>query len=362
MKKIILISLFIMSPVFSAQYSVIIDGAKTSSSIHLFVSDSAKPLPNIQDIWDEKNNIGLASFVDHPNDAAQSLEPLLNDAIKVLNEKNISVNQVTLELYGTDGMRLIPPPKQKLIYENIRNYLQTNYVFILEKIQTLSGERQGLYEWLDINYLTGRLISNDLLYSILHVGDAALQVVFSSDELTQDFFRLVINKKEFKIFSKNFSALGEDQMILKMHQNKDFENCYQTNKFQLSVCLKIFDNLLQSEKFPETHKEQFVANDRTEEVYDFFGVEDASQGSLESRINAICSMSWEEMKAEYADSNIPEDKLRNLCANGVYLDALFYRKMNLDWSQLWVTDRTRDGHKIDWTLGALLYKIIYLKK
>src|SRR3990167_8933988 len=159
MRKILLILLVIIfiTPAFAkSSYSIVIDAGSSGSRLHFFKYTTGKG--NIPVITEEISPIkikpGLSSYATNPKGAAESLKPLLDAAIQQTQKQSIDPQTVSFILMATAGMRLLPTETQNQIYTEITNYIKTNYSFSIKTIETISGKMEGIYAWLEVNYLS----------------------------------------------------------------------------------------------------------------------------------------------------------------------------------------------------------------
>ncbi|VDN52654.1 unnamed protein product, partial [Dracunculus medinensis] len=153
-------------------YAVIIDAGSTGSRLYLyrFRSVSEKLLIDIRPAYDnirrhviKKINPGLSSFADNPENATGNffdlyyLKPLLDYAIQFIPFDKVKFT--SLFIFATAGMRLIPVHKQNLILKNLHENLSAVVPMqvLPEHIRVISGDWEGIYSWIAVNYVLGRL-------------------------------------------------------------------------------------------------------------------------------------------------------------------------------------------------------------
>lgn len=100
---------------------------------------------------------GIADFKDKPEDVGEHLEPLLDHALKVIPESEIA--RTPIYVLATAGLRLVQDDVREQILTNSCNYIRDNYNFHMGECKThiknISGEEEGIYGWVAINYLMG---------------------------------------------------------------------------------------------------------------------------------------------------------------------------------------------------------------
>ena len=85
------------------------------------------------------------------------IRPLFEFALTHIPEKYHK--ETSLYILATAGMRLLPKTQQDPILSNLREGVTTEYPFRFEKenLEIISGRQEGVYQWLAINYVLGKL-------------------------------------------------------------------------------------------------------------------------------------------------------------------------------------------------------------
>ena len=101
--------------------------------------------------------LGIAEFKDRPEDVGEHLEPLLDHALHIIPESQIA--NTPIYLLATAGLRLVQDDVREKILANSCQYIKENYSFALgackDHIKNISGQEEGIYGWVAINYLMG---------------------------------------------------------------------------------------------------------------------------------------------------------------------------------------------------------------
>ncbi|KAG0203194.1 Golgi apyrase [Mortierella sp. NVP41] len=182
------------------QFGIVIDAGSSGSRLHIYSwidrrhilqttphSQIAGILPTIEpgvesdsvhaSDWTTRIEPGIADFKDRPADVGEHLEPLLEHALNIIPESEIS--RTPIYVLATAGLRLLQDDIREQILANTCSYIRDNYTFQLgdcnTHIKNISGEEEGIYGWVAINYLMGgfdnggvKMIKPDLDNSELH--------------------------------------------------------------------------------------------------------------------------------------------------------------------------------------------------
>lgn len=136
---------------------------------------------------------GISSFADRPDAVGPYLRPLMEFAASVIPSSQHSTTPVYL--LATAGMRLLPPVQQREILASTCTYLKQSYSFKVgncaENIKIITGEEEGLYGWIAVNYLMDGFDkhqhalkgeAHSSTYGFLDMGGASTQIAFEPSE------------------------------------------------------------------------------------------------------------------------------------------------------------------------------------
>ncbi|KAK4698794.1 golgi apyrase, partial [Phenoliferia sp. Uapishka_3] len=151
------------------------------------------------DGWHIKVEPGISTFGDNPAGVGDYLRPLIEFAASVIPTSQHK--STPIYLLATAGMRLLPPNQRQEVLLTTCAYLQS-YKFLLpdcsENVRVITGEEEGLYGWIAVNYLMDGFDKHDhslkgkekekaresSTYGFLDMGGASTQIAFepSHDE------------------------------------------------------------------------------------------------------------------------------------------------------------------------------------
>ena len=154
-----------------ARYGLIIDAGSTGSRIYIFCWKRAgangipwvKAAPELggEPHWNRDIEPGLSFYGEDPKGdpkkAGPSLEPLINYALAKIGKDPQTLGRTSLYLMATAGMRQLSesnPERSEQILQSVRRYLKST-PFNNVSIQVISGQQEGLFGWIAVNYLRG---------------------------------------------------------------------------------------------------------------------------------------------------------------------------------------------------------------
>ncbi|EGF84465.1 hypothetical protein BATDEDRAFT_1311, partial [Batrachochytrium dendrobatidis JAM81] len=204
------------------------------------------PLPQL------KTSPGISSFAKHPQKVANHIRSLLDFAASVVPiDKHKST---PIFLFATAGMRLLSSQDQELLLKISCTYARLHYNFLLPEscisyFQVISGELEGIFGWLTVNYLKGTFDSKpDLnpvaghdsnavsiakhikpLFGFLDMGGASAQIAFSptaymakehSDDLKTVQIRFLDGlETTYSLFVSTFLGFGVNEARKRYEEN-----------------------------------------------------------------------------------------------------------------------------------------------
>jgi apyrase len=357
---------------YDTHYAMIVDAGSSGSRLHLFEYEMNNGIPKIEDIFSENTKPGLSSYATQPSAAGLSLKKLLEDATVELNKRHVALPTVSISVFATAGMRLLPAPEQRQIYASVSDYITSHTQFKVAGIGTISGKMEGLFGWLDINYLAQNFQNHSATVGSIDMGGASTQIVFETTDTSkpQDEITVTVGDKSYLVFSKSLLGLGQDQALASMLTHADASSCYpqgyssskvMQGNFNYASCSSIYQDVINNKQVNQqilnTASNHFIAFSGAYYDLNFLNVDKTPDyATVTDHLLTVCSQTWQQLSNEH-----PNDKyLSNYCANNVYLSNLLFQTYQMGANQLTV-EKQINQHDIDWTLGALLYAIINAK-
>ena len=164
------------------QYALMIDAGSTGSRIHIYKFNNCGASAAYEYETFKMTNPGLSYFTDKPEDAARSLDPLLEEAVRVVPQSLRGCTPIAVK--ATAGLRLLPGSQSADILHAVEARIHT-YPFKLQEkdgVVIMDGKDEGVYAWITANYLLDTIKTDALqdtpTYAVLDLGGASTQIVF----------------------------------------------------------------------------------------------------------------------------------------------------------------------------------------
>ncbi|XP_006900718.1 PREDICTED: ectonucleoside triphosphate diphosphohydrolase 2 [Elephantulus edwardii] len=172
---------------------------------------------------------GISSFADNPPGAGLSLLQCLEQALRdVPKERHTGT---PLYLGATAGMRLLEltsPQASAKVLAAVRQTLR-KYPFDFRGAHILSGQDEGVFGWVTVNYLLENFIKYNWVGQWLHpgkvtlgamdLGGASTQITFETDRTVEDpanSVQLQLYGQRYHVYTQSFLCYGLNQVLWRL--------------------------------------------------------------------------------------------------------------------------------------------------
>ncbi len=160
-----------------------IDAGSTGSRIHIYKFNNCGSSPVYEYEVFKQTNPGLSAYKGRPLEAAESLDTLLDEAVKIVPEQLQKCTPVAVK--ATAGLRMLGTSESGEILEAVRHRLHEKYPFSFQDengVMIMAGADEGVYAWITVNYLMNTIRADTPpdtpTYAVLDLGGASTQIVF----------------------------------------------------------------------------------------------------------------------------------------------------------------------------------------
>ncbi|XP_037382645.1 ectonucleoside triphosphate diphosphohydrolase 3 isoform X2 [Talpa occidentalis] len=188
-------------------------------------------------------------------------------------------NSTQLYLGATAGMRLLSLQNETAsnqILVTIKNYFKSQ-PFDFRSAQIISGEDEGLYGWITVNYLMGHFLEKNLWNMWVHpngvettgaldLGGASTQISYVPEEQmppnTNDSIQVSLYGYKYTLYTHSFQCYGRMEAERKLHAKlfQEFPHkgnvqnpCYPRNYRHKFTLREIFDSACTTDMRPDNY-------------------------------------------------------------------------------------------------------------
>lgn len=169
------------------QYALMIDAGSTGSRIHIYKFNHCGPSPAYEYEVFKMIQPGLSDRTKTPQGAAESLDVLLDEALRVVPASLHSCTPLAVK--ATAGLRLLGLEESQAILEAVEERLRGRYPFVVpdeDGVVIMDGKDEGVYAWITVNYLLGAIRADAPkdapTYAVLDLGGGSTQIVFEPEK------------------------------------------------------------------------------------------------------------------------------------------------------------------------------------
>lgn len=346
----------------------VIDAGSSGSRFHIYTYDldESNTAVHITEKWSKKIYPGFSTLEANQN----TINTYLGNLFAGAPETSLPVY-----FYATAGMRILPQPKQELLYGYLKNWFSTQSQWQLKESKTITGREEGILGWLAINYQLGTLTDESKpAVGVMDMGGVSVQVVFpTSNEAStgsNDIEQIKLYGRQFNIFVHSFLGLGQTEIT---HQFLDLTHCF-VNEYRLPsgtsaegdayACKnevsplmnkvhrvnEIVQPLIQANPVENWYAMGGVVELAKSKPFNFNETQFNNQELLEQANSAVCHQQWSSLLAQFPGN----DYLYTYCLFPSYYYALMVDGYGLTPRQK-VNFMSPDKNG-DWTMGVVLHQ------
>ncbi len=373
-------------------YALVIDASSSASTLAIFEWKPAigGRLPRVEaaprtgspatkaagERWEKRVKPGLGSYRGRPNEAAASLEPLIEYALDKIGSDPATLARTSVSVRATAGMRLLGADDRAQILSSIDRYLEST-PFGSTPARVISGAEEGLYGWITVNYILGHLEHGGRFSTVgaLDLGGASTQITFQPLDFPKRFAETItLGSNTYNLYAKSYLDLGQDKARETVASpacflvgypsphgpgTGDFDACRTAIREALSApCPEGEPSCSMFGSYQPPLYGDFLALSVYAYTADFFGLRDRVRPEdLEAAGRDFCSRDWQLWVAD--EPEIADDPYLPLyCYAAVHVVTLLTDGFGFPAD----TDRISaplkiQGRATGWALGALLYEL-----
>ncbi|NWY96853.1 ENTP8 diphosphohydrolase, partial [Loxia curvirostra] len=402
----------------TVKYGMVFDAGSSHTSLFVYQWDSDKENDTgvvSQTLSCDVQGQGISSYANNPPEAGNSLRECLDKALQVIPAEK--QRDVPAYLGATAGMRLLREQNSSATEQVLAEVAKTmqEYPVAFKGARILTGEEEGAYGWITINYLLDSFTKYSPkahtwlrpeaanIFGALDLGGASTQITFmpESSVLRQnEASELTLYGYSYKIYAHSYLCYGQDEMLKRLakelivvrgclglqwqrhawslklvclcgrgNEIKQSENYTITleGSGTASACLAALRRLFNSSAcgqgqdcaldggYQPPLRGQFIAFSAFYYNFKFLNLTEGQPlAVVREAIEGLCTRSWEDLSSSYPTEN--PKRLPKYCANANYILTLLldaYKFNETSWNNICFQMKA-GGADVGWTLGYML--------
>ncbi|ESO06954.1 hypothetical protein HELRODRAFT_170990 [Helobdella robusta] len=204
-------------PTTSPGYAIVVDAGSSGTRcwVYKLTPVAGNKLPKIEIVNKEKYKGGMAKQI---TEIKASLEKIVKFA-----KTHVPADQhakTPIYFMATAGMRYLAENSATSVFDSIDHFLSdpAKCPFQHETpARILSGQEEGTFAWLSVNYLKGVLDDETLkdptskTFGVLEMGGASVQITFvPRSQILDNVFQFKFHRNKFHIYSHSYLNYGQE--------------------------------------------------------------------------------------------------------------------------------------------------------
>ncbi|KAF9373919.1 Guanosine-diphosphatase [Podila verticillata] len=210
------------------QYVLMIDAGSSGSRIHAYKFNFCQATAELESEMFEHVEPGLSAYGDRPEDAAKSLDKLLDKALATIPA--FLHDKTPVAVKATAGLRMMGHDKSEQVLAAVRRRMETEYPFPIidtDGVVVMEGSEEGVYAWVTVNYLLERFntLKKKSTVAILDLGGASTQIVFEPSTVGghsvaqgANRYPMNFNGNDYILFQNSYLGYGLNEARKQIHE------------------------------------------------------------------------------------------------------------------------------------------------
>jgi len=224
------------APASGKKFAVIVDAGSSGSRIYVYQYDSEAEVPNLEQVkradgkgWSYKKNPGISAYAGKLEGVEDYVEDLIQHLKDEVPESAFPRGlwaTTPFMWFATAGMRLLPSKEAADLTNKLRQVAHDKSVvpfkFVDRWARTLSGEEEGAFAWISLNYRNGLFTQEGVEeYGVVETGGASSQMTFLyRGNILSNKFNVIIDRKLYPLYTHSYLYFGQEQIQRRIFKNE----------------------------------------------------------------------------------------------------------------------------------------------
>lgn len=378
-----MLALFAAFGICRQKFALVVDAGSSHTSCMVYTWEDSKEV-STPDISIYKDGVFDLDIKLSSAGTNESLIPVIFNEFIEKGSKLIPATELSrtrMMVYATAGMRLLDPKVKDSVMEKVYQHLEVNSPFIVKReyVRVIEGYEEGIFGWLTVNMLTGRLNAKTTKETgYADMGGASLEITYETDVAPSKnnyIYEVTVGKNVYNVLSYSYLNYGGDRAteLVTDAIEGDKHPCmlkgyiYEQNgrKYEgtgnIPQCIELVNNtMIKSDSFmkiglPDRSSIKTMIGVSIFSTYrKFFAMNvNATLEDWKQVTEMWSAKTWEEASAKYPNDKYIPRYMLCLCYLRLVLEGWGFR----DGSVEFMFPDEINGMKTGWTAGALMTKV-----
>ncbi|XP_026170883.1 ectonucleoside triphosphate diphosphohydrolase 1 [Mastacembelus armatus] len=213
---------------------------------------------------------GISSYASAPQKAGESLTECMQEAVHRVPKKRH--HETPLYLGATAGMRLLNVQNSSAsnkVFQAVDEALR-EFPFAFQGARILSGQEEGAFGWVTVNYLDDRLRQGLETNGALDLGGASTQISFVSSnydgsESPSNSVNFRLYGNDYNLYTHSFLCYGKDQALrmtlaqqTRSGPTSILDPCFHDGYSETKEYSKLYDSPCVSDRKPQEAPSTYI--------------------------------------------------------------------------------------------------------
>jgi Golgi nucleoside diphosphatase len=180
-------------------------------------------VPKTNASWSLNVRPGINAFSERPSNAGLAVQALFQFARDIIGQEGCGdrLGEFPIYLKASAGMRLLDFLERDQILTVVRAQAAVSgFYFDVDNIRVISGEEEGVYGWISVNWLQGTMFDTLDAPGVLDLGGSSAQITFTPvdhHDIVAGYFPLRFRGTNIRLYTHSYLQYGHEAAMYRVN-------------------------------------------------------------------------------------------------------------------------------------------------